>query len=84
PEAVPEVIDPDANGYEETIENFLDPQNIPPVEGEIPGIGRVRLRNGQFDFEPNREGGREDDRGRRRRNEDEDRAPPPEGYEDEQ
>jgi penicillin-binding protein 1A len=44
----------------------------------------VRLRNGQFDFEPNREGGREDDRGRRRRNEDEDRAPPPEGYEDEQ
>jgi len=84
PEATPEVIDPDANGYEETIENFLDPDNIPPVEGEIPGIGRVRLRNGQLDFEPNRDGGREDDRNRRRRFEDEDRAPPPEGYEDEQ
>ncbi|WP_242138333.1 PBP1A family penicillin-binding protein [Sphingomonas sp. TREG-RG-20F-R18-01] len=84
PEAVTEDVDPDANGFGETIENFLDPENIPPVEGEIPGVGRVRLRDGRLDFEPTRDGRRDDERDRRRRDDPEDRAPQRDGYEDEQ
>ncbi|MEG3176948.1 PBP1A family penicillin-binding protein [Sphingomonas sp. RB3P16] len=80
PEA--DIVDPDAgNGFGETLDNFLDPANIPPVEGEIPGIGRVRLRGGELDFQPNRP----DERDRRRRDRYDDRAPPrdPREYDDE-
>ena len=69
-----EMVDPDAAngiGIGETLENFLDPSNIPPVEGDIPGIGRVRLRNGELDFQSNRPDERD-----RRRSDPEERAPP--------
>ncbi|MFZ5795577.1 MAG: transglycosylase domain-containing protein [Sphingomonas sp.] len=70
PEAVDDV-DPDAdNSISDTLENFLDPSIIPPVEGEIPGVGRLRLRNGEIDFAPSRP----DPRDRRRQGPD-DRAP---------
>ncbi|GGA51156.1 transglycosylase domain-containing protein [Sphingomonas psychrolutea] len=77
PEPEPETVDPDAgNGIDETLENFLDPANIPDVEGEIPGVGRVRLRGGELDFQPNRPG--DPDRGPRpRRDRSDERAPPP-------
>jgi penicillin-binding protein 1A len=72
-----EAVDPDAgNGIDETLENFLDPSNIPPVEGEIPGIGRVRLRNGEIDFQPNRSEDPGSGRDRRRRDGPDDRARP--------
>ena len=60
PAAVPEA-EPEPDG-DTSIENFtddlvnlLDPAQLPPVEGEIPGVGRVRLRDGTIDFEPNRD-----------------------------
>ncbi|WP_353204277.1 PBP1A family penicillin-binding protein [Sphingomonas sp.] len=74
PEPEPEMVDPDAgNGLDETLENFLDPTNIPDVEGEIPGVGRIRLRGGELDFQPNRPGDPERGPSRRR----DERAPPP-------
>jgi penicillin-binding protein 1A len=67
-----DVVDPDAgNGIGDVLDNILDPANVPPVEGEIPGVGRVRLRNGEIDFQPNRS----DERDRRRRDQSDDRAP---------
>ena len=83
PEPEPEMVDPDtANGVEETLENFLDPANIPTVEGEIPGVGRVGLRNGELNFEPNRSNDPERGPDRRRRDRFDDRAPPPRDPED--
>ena len=85
PEPDPEKVDPDASdGNDVTLENFLDPSNIPPVEGEIPGVGRVRLRNGELDFQPNRSDDPERGPDRRRRDRFDDRAPPPRDPEDEQ
>ena len=82
--AVPEpaeAIDPDAgNGADQSLDNFLDPANIPQVDGEIPGVGRIRLRNGELDFEPSRDDPREPVRDRRR----DDRAPPPRDPQDEE
>jgi penicillin-binding protein 1A len=70
PEPVEEV-DPDAgNSLGDALENFLDPSAIPPVEGEIPGVGRIRLRNGEIDFAPTRPDQRD-----RRREAPDDRAP---------
>ena len=84
PEPSPEAVDPDAgNALDDTLENFLDPANIPPVEGDIPGVGRIRLRNGEIDFQPGRSDDREPNRDRRRQSPD-DRAPPPRGPQDEQ
>ena len=83
PEPVIDTVDPDAgNGFDETLENFLDPANIPPVEGEIPGVGRVRLRNGELDFQPSRPDDRERGPDRRRDSFDE-RGPPPRNPQDE-
>ena len=78
PAPIIDTVDPDAgNGLDETLQNFLDPANLPPVEGEIPGVGRVRLRNGELDFQPSR--GDDPERGpdRRRRERSDERAPPP-------
>ena len=83
PEPEPEMVNPDAgNSVDETLENFLDPANIPTVEGEIPGVGRVRLRNGELNFEPNRSNDPERGPDRRRRDRFDDRAPPPRDPED--
>ncbi len=78
PAPEPELVDPDAgNSIDDSLENFLDPSNIPAVEGEIPGVGRIRLRDGELDFQP---GGPDDpERGppRRRRDRIDERALPP-------
>jgi len=85
PEPEPEMVDPDAgNAGADTLQDFLDPANIPPVEGEIPGVGRVRLRNGELDFQPNRSDDPEQGPDRRRRDRFDDRAPPPRDPQDEQ
>ena len=84
PEPVPEAVDPDAgNSLGDTLENFLDPTAIPPVEGDIPGVGRLRLRNGEIDFQPDRQDERDPGRNRRRDRND-DRAPPPRPPDEEQ
>lgn len=68
-----EPIDPDADTpFGEMLENLIDPATIPPIEGEIPGVGRLRLRGGEIDFAPSRP----DERDRRRRAAPPDRAPP--------
>ena len=78
-----EQADPDAgNDTSDPLENLIDPAQLPQVDGEIPGVGRIRLHNGEIDFQPNRRDPARDP-GRRRDTPD-DRAPPPRDPQDEE